>query len=168
MLAEHDLRRLRALIEGSEHPDSGIERHFLRVIRGDASPCSPVEREWLKAAMLMRGIGPGAGVCVPHDEAIDVLRTEIERRDVIITGLRSELAALVGRHDAKDQLARQLCAKVSVLEGCLEQCHMALAKYEKSPPLLVTDTQKENERLSRRAAIQGEGMVVYSSTTGQD
>jgi hypothetical protein len=42
--AEQD--QLRELIEGLREPSPGIERHFCRVMRGEARPASPRECEW--------------------------------------------------------------------------------------------------------------------------
>lgn len=168
MLAEQELRRLTALIDGAEQPTSGLEKHFLRVIRGDAIPCSPKEREWLQAILLVQGARRESGAHVSQDAEIEALRSEIANRAAVIADLQKELKRLAGINDSRDQLIHQLDAKVSMLEGHLNKCHEALAKYEKVPPPVVTDVEKDNKKLLRRARLPGQCMVVYSSTTGQD
>lgn len=37
---------LKQLIEGNRPPANGMEIHFLRCLKGDASPCSEKEKEW--------------------------------------------------------------------------------------------------------------------------
>lgn len=37
---------LTALISGQRSPQNGLEFHFLKVVSGNAIPCSPIENEW--------------------------------------------------------------------------------------------------------------------------
>lgn len=41
-----EIESLRELISGVRKPESGMEKHFLRVIEGKGDPCSPLEIEW--------------------------------------------------------------------------------------------------------------------------
>lgn len=166
MLAEEERRRLFALVDGSEQPNTGFELHFMRVIRGDAHPCSPKEREWVRVAL---SIGGGENASSGQlDDTLETLHSEIESRGVVIGQLQRELASLRQQNASQDLLVSQLNAKVSMLEKCLAECHKALARYERTPPPLVTDVQKDNERGLSRDRSMGSRMIVYSSTTGQD
>jgi len=46
MLSIDETDRLKALITGVRPPETGFEKHFMRVLRGEAMPCSLQEREW--------------------------------------------------------------------------------------------------------------------------
>ncbi len=39
---------LKKLISGIREPNNGMEKHFLKVIKGDGRPCTKEEKEWLK------------------------------------------------------------------------------------------------------------------------
>lgn len=43
-----DMILLKQLIKGERPPANGMEIHFLRVMSGDASPCSEKEKEWYR------------------------------------------------------------------------------------------------------------------------
>lgn len=45
---ETERRRVAMLARGEAEPRDGFERHFVRVVLGDARPALPREREWLK------------------------------------------------------------------------------------------------------------------------
>lgn len=45
-MLEHEMISLKQLIEGNRPPANGMEIHFRRCLKGDASPCSEKEKEW--------------------------------------------------------------------------------------------------------------------------
>lgn len=47
MLTEAEIVRIGELGSGRRAPDNGMEKHFLRVIRGECGPLTPVECEWV-------------------------------------------------------------------------------------------------------------------------
>jgi hypothetical protein len=46
MLTAKEKDDLTILIKGERPPESGMEKHFLNVLNGNALPCSPQEKEW--------------------------------------------------------------------------------------------------------------------------
>ena len=46
-MSDSTQKRIRDIAEGRVAPANGMEKHFLRVLKGDARPCSPEEREWV-------------------------------------------------------------------------------------------------------------------------
>jgi len=46
MLTDQEKEDLNLLIKGERHPENGMEKHFLRVLKGEASPCTKKEKEW--------------------------------------------------------------------------------------------------------------------------
>lgn len=46
MLTDQEITDLNLLIKGDRYPENGMERHFLRCLKGDSSPCTEKEREW--------------------------------------------------------------------------------------------------------------------------
>lgn len=54
MFTETQKTHLFALVDGVRQPINGMERHFLRVTRGEARPASACEKEWLEA-LVARG-----------------------------------------------------------------------------------------------------------------
>lgn len=46
MLTDQEREDLNLLIKGERHPENGMEKHFLRVLKGKASPCTKIEKEW--------------------------------------------------------------------------------------------------------------------------
>jgi hypothetical protein len=72
-MTPEDKRRALGLENGSVEPLNGFECHFLRVLRGEARPASPIEREWFEWVShdSQRAIGShGAGDFVPMDGSV--------------------------------------------------------------------------------------------------
>jgi len=46
MLSSDEIKRLQSLISGTRAPETGMEQHFMRVMRGEARPCTEKEEEW--------------------------------------------------------------------------------------------------------------------------
>lgn len=42
----NSLERLKGLVNGDREPENGMERHFLKVIKGDGLACTPELKEW--------------------------------------------------------------------------------------------------------------------------
>lgn len=178
MLIEEEMLRVKELIQGVVPPASGMEKHFLRVIRGEAPPCSPKEREWFEVALAMQhsksvrfDIGAGHAGNLEADSVVERLCSEIAARDVVIAAQEKELTYWDNLDPAHAENVAQLKAKISLLEGFLAECHKAVAKHEKIPLPLVTDVQGANELRQRREAFKMDRLLTkdnYSSIDGQD
>ncbi len=48
MLTSDEINQLHSLIAGTRLPETGMERHFTRVMRGEARPCTVKEAEWFR------------------------------------------------------------------------------------------------------------------------
>ncbi|HNV60150.1 MAG TPA: hypothetical protein PKH72_10890 [Rhodoferax sp.] len=70
MITAAELLELKLLIEGVREPSSGMERHFLRVISGKASPCTPKENEWHQYWISEKS---AAIVLQPDESSFDLL-----------------------------------------------------------------------------------------------
>lgn len=62
----YDIPRIRALAKGSVEPATGMEAHFVRVVRGEALPASPEEVDWLKISTANINIGGRNITDSPH------------------------------------------------------------------------------------------------------
>jgi len=161
MLTTQELEKLRQLVAGKRPPSDGMETHFLRVINGDALPCSPKEREWYQYWRQKSGTAEEADDCPEgYREAICAVR----QRDAII-------ASLEGQMRDKDAIIEALRKEVAILEGFLKNAHKALEEYEPISSPLVTDVQAANERKMRHAEQKASYHFtkgIYSSTDGQE
>lgn len=180
MLTEEEIDRVKLLTRGAVLPKPGMEMHFLRVIRGEAIPCSPKEREWFEVALeLQEGWRVRSYETVrpllnlDAGEVVERLRAEVAARDAVIAAQERELEYWNNLDPAHAEDVAGLKAKISLLEGFLSECHKALAKYERLPPPLVTDVQGENEKMMKAAEKRRFREVLqmdsnYSNIDGQD
>lgn len=172
MLNEQEIGRIQSLLDGSVQPETGFEKHFLRVIRGESIACSPRENEWLRFAIASQQ--DSADRPSPQwrqGEIIERLHYEIEQRQSAISSLRQELESQRGLNVQNADLISRLNAKISQLEGFLAECHKTIAKYEKLPPPLITDVEAKNALLRKHAnAVMTKLLTkdIYSSIDGQD
>ncbi len=91
MLTSQELEKLKQLIAGKRSPSDGMETHFLRVINGDALPCSPKEREWYEYWRQESGtVEEADDYREKYLEAIAALR----QRDALIASLEEQLREL--------------------------------------------------------------------------
>lgn len=179
MLTTQELEKLKQLIAGKRQPSDGMETHFLRVINGDALPCSPREREWYQYWQQETGtIEDADDYREPHHETIAALR----QRDAIILSLQEQIGRLNREKEAaneknalllreKDSSIDVLRKEVALLETFLKNAHKTLQKYEPLQAPLVTDVQAVNERKIRDAERQAQQHFtkeIYSSTDGQE
>jgi hypothetical protein len=151
-----------------------MEMHFLRVIKGDASPCSPKEHEWYQYWQQEIGMSEEAGDDSEQNlEAVAALH----QRDAMILSLKEQIHRLSRDQEAHALLLREKDAsitahrkEIALLEKFLKNAHETLQKYEPIQPPLVTDVQTENERKMRDAEKQAQyhfTKEIYSSTDGQ-
>ena len=192
MLTTQEVDSLTRLIEGKRTPKDGMETHFLRVIQGQAMPCSPLERAWYQYwkdglhrvektdSHQPRGEETAAALCEQEErikyleQCIEKLKLEQVRRiqidHLIIEKLKLEQARLIEIHrvtiSEKYATIESLKKEVALLDKFLKNAHKTLQKYEPLPPLIMTDIQAANERAATRMAHNS--MVIYSSTDGQD
>lgn len=161
MFTTQELEKLNHLIAGKRPPSDGMEAHFLRVINGDALPCSQKEREWYQHWQQESGTSVEADdFRENYREALAALR----QRDATIVSLEEQIKG-------KDVSIEALRKEVAILEKFLKNAHKVLEKYEPISSPLVTDVQAENERKMRdaeRGASYYFTKEIYSSTDGQD
>lgn len=75
MLSIDEANRLKALITGSRPPEAGLEKHFMRVLRGEAMPCTAKELEWYEFWRLNQSTPPET-----HKPSSDVLNAMPARK----------------------------------------------------------------------------------------
>ncbi len=136
MLSPEEAHHLKRLTDGDRPPESGMERHFLRVIQGEASPLTPKEHEWLAYWETGATSSPRSSEHLSkYDEALALLRA----RDQLIVSLEGQVQQLTedlarvttvlrGREVAFNQQAEE----IERLQDWLKRAHAALRKYE--PP----------------------------------
>ena len=161
MLTTQELEKLKELIAGRRQPSDGMERHFLRVINGDALPCSTKEQEWYQYWRQEPDIAEKSDDrSEDYSEAIAALR----QRDEVIFSLERQIRE-------KNASIEALRKEVAMLEEFLRKAHKALEKYEPISSPLVTNVQAENVRKVREAeqrAAYHFTKGIYSSTDVQD
>lgn len=178
MLTSEEAARLKQLVEGHRAPEDGLEAHFLRVTRGEATPCSPKEQLWYEHWRQTGG-----------DPKVEVQRLNYEKTAALLSEREKRIEQLEGRIDEltreqsrtaeknrfllldKDNAIESLKKEISTLEKWLKNAHKTIEKYEPLPPPIVTDAQATNERRMRKAEHDMSYMLTkgnYSSTDGQD
>lgn len=161
MLTTQEIERLKDLISGRRQPTDGMEKHFLRVIKGDAPPCSTKEQEWYQYWKQEPINKKNSDDCrLDYNKVID----EHPQQDEIIVSLKKQIRE-------QDASIAALKKKVAMLEEFLKKTHEALEKYEPTSSPLVTNVEAENERKMRDAeqkATHHFTKGIYSSTDGQD
>lgn len=80
MLPIDEADRLQALITGEQRPETGFEKHFMRVVRGEAIPCSAKERVWYEFWQLNKSKSPEK--CKSDDD----VKNAIPARKVLSNG----------------------------------------------------------------------------------
>lgn len=105
-MTSEEIVALRALINRSRPPKSGLEIHFLRVLDGTAGPCSPKENEWFQWVLDNE---TGA----PQHLSVAELTRHTEAESVDIADLGTTRSA---RHQEIDRPAKQLVLKKTTQE----------------------------------------------------
>lgn len=137
MLSPDEAHHLRRLISGDRPPDHGMERHFLRVIQGEASPLTEKEREWFEfweagASDTARPVDYQS----KYEETLQILHMReqlIQGLNGIVDRLTVEKAKLAMVVREKAVSFHQQAEEIERLRGWLKNAHAALRKYE--PPV---------------------------------
>jgi hypothetical protein len=141
LLAEDLKERLLGLSAGDVMPATGMERHFVKVCRGEANPASPEERAWLRHVQSARMQDATDG-----QQAVEQgLRDEVER-------LRLLLARRV--HDGDDEAARKITRYVAQLENL----EAVLGQQQN----FIKQLMDENAELRKRLEALNEGPLLVS------
>ena len=122
-LSPQEAQRVRAIAEGSASPETGMEKHFVRVISGKARACSPKEREWLEYWQSTKGAElDELGENLQHEASESAVRTDELKRSTITERIRSEITEIEHRPDLSDEekisqithIACATCAGVAI------------------------------------------------------
>lgn len=149
MLSAEEVTALSQLIEGHRAPEDGMERHFLRVITGDAMPCSPKEQEWYQH-WRQASSTPLDDYRSKYEQAANLLRKREETirvQEENIVELELELKRLGGTLQQREQTIETHTKEISRLESWLKSAHEALNRYEpirktQDSPSLTNDDDK--------------------------
>lgn len=141
-----------------------MEIHFLRVLAGEAIPCSPEEREWVEIwGEHTKPTCDGA----PFED----LKAEIEAQKFKIRSLEQKIEDLktscLALENMKDENSR-LHKEIALQNDYLAACHTTIQKYEPLPAPMIIDHEVEALRVMQRGGHKSDAFVVYSSTDGQD
>jgi uncharacterized protein YifE (UPF0438 family) len=151
MLTTQEAARLKQLIEGHRMPDDGMEKHFLRVIRGEAMPCSSKEQEWYQHWRQANGnLIESEDYRRKYEEATARLREREETIRILeerIAGFERESKRLGEVLQRKDQSIEALTKEIVHLKEWLKNAHEALNKYEpiekiREPQRLTDESEK--------------------------
>ena len=134
-LAAIEKERIRDLAEGRVEPGSGMEKHFLEVVNGNASACTEKEKEWLNYWQnVCRGTESQKGdtgtdelekIVLPDDLYSTSFEGEVPsqaKRNGITGKIKSEITDIESRTDISDEqkvsrithIACATCAGVAV------------------------------------------------------
>lgn len=103
MLSEEEILEINQLANGIRSPKNGMEKHFLRVIAGEAIPCSSKEEKWFRYWAESKNLdtkNEGNDRFLVKDKAeflenkILQLEKIISQKDQIISQLKKEVAQL--------------------------------------------------------------------------
>jgi septal ring factor EnvC (AmiA/AmiB activator) len=172
-----DAERIISLASGEIPPKSGMEIHFLRVLKGDALPCSAEEREWLKIwqehngypylAAETRGTNNLSEALKQSETTRANLNEQPDRSKKKIEELEDRVKVLTNENGAlKAQMAKVSAEEWERIETIDRAKKEAYAKKQR------IEYEKRDELAKRIAAQQiGHGyrsQAVYSTTDGQD
>lgn len=162
-----DIAKIIALANGHIAPATGMEIHFLKVLAGEALPCSLEESEWVEIfrAQKNEGMKPEVDPSIARWRMeIDDLRNQLDISRNAIEDLKAANRSLT----AMAAENRQLKDEIAVLNGYLAACHKTIQKYEPLPHPTYIDHEAEAARARLRQSDIPNAFVVYSATDGQE
>jgi hypothetical protein len=133
MLSEREILEINQLASGIRSPKNGMEKHFLRVIAGEAIPCSSKEENWLRYWVESKNLdinneGDERFLAKDKIEFLEnkVLQLEkiISQKDQIIIQLKKEVTQLTqlaenSHKDTKDKKKQETnIASFSICKIC--------------------------------------------------
>lgn len=172
-----DAERIISLASGEIAPRNGMEIHFLRVVKGNALPCSAEELAWLRIWQEHKGYSYPAA----ETRGTNQLSEALEQLDATRANLNEQLDRSKKKIDELEHLVKVLTKENGALKAQMAKVSQEEwkrieaidhAKREADEKKQRIEYEKRDELAKRIAAEKfGHGyrsQAVYSSTIGQD
>jgi uncharacterized protein YifE (UPF0438 family) len=149
MLSASEITELDSLIVGNRSPVSGIEKHFVRVMSGEAIPCSAKEKEWYQHWQRASSDVPRPD---DHQQKYEEASQLLHDSEETITELKRRVAHL---ERSTHELDKLIAARDSAICGLKEQ-YAAKCKH-------IAELTWEAKTLSRQLVASVELSTKLSS-----
>ncbi len=121
-LSKEEKERVLALAEGIVEPSSGMEKHFVNVLNGKGTACSPIEKEWLEywqsTSLVSEQTDPA--IHLPHQDTGVSVEVMPHRKKNITERDKSEITEIEHRADLTDdqkvsRITHSACATCALM-----------------------------------------------------
>lgn len=167
---EYSKTRIWGLANCTVKPETGLEKHFVKVCQGEASPITDIEREWwqiVKESMKNQGERTPVEVTVPktrdehrHDQAEStdsIVRAHPEKQQYELTELKRKCEELQSELYASREKTGYLLEERQLLQVSLsEQQRESRIQYENSARIAAAKEKKLNSELCETQKNLGE------------